>query len=284
MEKIGDILPRINEAEPEKSEKIEYFDDRFYKLLLINETQIKLVKDKHGIDASKDAIYLPSSTTLLGLIVRPYLLGWYGDVGTDTAKYRSEKAKQLGSHIHEHAKLLFEGGKLLASDYKQEAWVQLYRIQQWFEAFKPEIMFTEHTVYSLKHFFAGTLDLCIYIKGGKYDTGYNKPIDLPEGKYILDLKTGKGIDSLYYYQLASYKVAHEEMTGDKIIGTLILHTQADTKKGWKVIYRNAEEVKQDFDMFTSIAKVWKVENKDLTPKIFELPAEIQLFEKEKEAI
>ena len=269
--------------EEPKIETISFFDDRFYKLQAVSEAQIKLVKELHGLDASKP-FYLPSSTTILGLIIRPYLLGWYGDVGTDTAKYRSEKAKDLGSHIHEHTKTLFEGGKLIAQDFKQEAWVQLYHIQQWFETFNPEILFTEQTVYSLTHFYAGTLDLCISLKGGKYDIGYKKPIELPEGAYILDLKTGKGIDSLYYYQLASYKIAFEEMTGKKIIGTLILHTQADTKKGWKVICRNAEEIKQDFEMFTSIAKVWKVENKDLTPKIFELPAEIQLFEKEREAI
>lgn len=268
----------------EKLGKIEYFDDRFYKLISISAATTKFIKEKHGIDASKNPIYLPSSTTLLGLIVRPYLLGWYGDVGTDTAKYRSEKAKQLGSHIHELAKTLFEGGKLLASDFKQEAWVQVYRIQQWFESFKPEIVWTEHTVYSLEHFYAGTLDLCIELKGGKYDTGYDKPIELPQGKYILDLKTGKSIDRLYYYQLASYKVAHEEMTGDKIVGTLILHTQADTKRGWKIIYRNIKEIETDFEMFTSIARVWKVENKDLTPKVFELPGEIQLFKKEGEAL
>lgn len=274
----------MEQTQSEKIEKIEFWDDRWYKLILVDEAQIKFIKDKHGIDASKDALYLPSSTTMLGLIVRPYLLGWYGDVGTDTAKYRSEKGKRLGSEIHGHAKTLFEGGKLKSQDFGQDVWVQLYRIQQWFQSFQPKILFTEHTVYSLEHFYAGTLDLCIYLKGGKYDTGYNKPIELPEGNYILDLKTGKGIDSLYNYQLASYKVAHEEMTKQKIIGTLILHTQSDTKKGWKVIYRNLQEVETDFEMFKAISKVWKTENKNLTPDIFVLPAEIQLFQKEEEAI
>lgn len=248
-------------------DKIQWFDEKYYKLTLNDKT-----------------LYLPSSTTMLGLIIRPWLLNWYGDIGTETAKYRSEKAKQLGSHIHELAKRLFEGETLKAEDYKQEAWVQVHRIQQWYEAFKPEILLTEHTVYSLEHLFAGTLDLCIALAGGKYDTGYNKPIELPAGKYILDLKTGKGLDSLYNYQLASYKVAHEEMTKEKITGTLILHTQATTKKGWKVLYRNEQEMNKDFELFLHIADVWKEENKDLTPDIFDMPAEIRLFEKEKEAL
>ena len=59
---------------------------------------------------------------------------------------------------------------------------------------------TEDLVYSKKHNFVGTLD-CVAEIGGK--------------RCLIDFKTSKGIYPEMIYQVAGYKIAYEEFTGEK---------------------------------------------------------------------
>lgn len=254
-------------------ETIEYFDDRFYKLTL--EDHCKKLYQYYQGQTAPDTLYLPSVTTLLGIVSQPFLAKWRGDVGNEVADYRSKLAKEKGSRIHEAIAQLFVGAVLKIEDYQQDEWVQLMRFLDWHRALNPQDVKSEHTVFSLEHLYAGTLDIRCRLKGGKVNSGMAKPIEIPEGLYVGDYKSGKGIGKSFY-QIAEYVHAEEEMTGDYIAGAFILHLQADTKAGWKMIIRTRQEIDEDFETGLRINYVWKKENQGLTPDIFEMPKEIKL--------
>lgn len=243
--------------EEKKIEVIEWYDDRFYK-----------VKNAQG-----EFVYLPSVTTKLGIIIDSFLLRWYGDLGTERAQWRSTKAKEQGSKIHEAAVWLWQGKELLVEEFTQEEWIQLMRFLEFYKSINPVLFGEPETiVYDLKNNYAGTLDMPVWIKGGMYNIGMSKPIEIKEGFYVGDLKTGKSINQRYHYQTAAYAKALEK----DIEGTFILWTGADTKSGWKMILRNRTEIESDFQGFLEIARVWDRENANTLPKQIEMPVKLSL--------
>jgi len=243
-------------------EKIEYFDDRFYK-----------------VQNGKETVYLPSSTTILNIVAKPWLARWRGDVGNETADYKSHKAALKGSLIHDACHRLWNGETLSVEHFQQDEWVQIMRFQVWYDFLKPVLAQPpELTVYSLSLGYAGTLDFAVRIKKGVYNTGYAEKVKLEEGIYIGDLKTGtQGEDKNYFRQLASYDHAFESIFGEKPVGAFILHTQASTKQGWKMIIRNREQLDEDFLSFQHAMYLWISENPKFEPKTMEMPLEISLY-------
>lgn len=245
-------------------EKIEWFDDRYYKVLT-------------PPDFTTEDFY-PSATTVLGIINKPWLLQWYGDLGTELARHRSNYAKARGSLIHDaiHSMLLLNQ-KLTYTSFHQEAWLQLYNFKQFYDSVKPEVIGSEMEVVSHTHQYAGTLDMLFEIKKGKYDLGYSKPVEVAPGLYIGDIKTGNE-SSDYNYQVAAYAQAVKEMGLGEPVGTFILYTDANTKRGWKAMFSPMSEVANHFNMFTHALALWKNTNAHTKPRLFEMPATIQLQE------
>lgn len=265
---------------------IEYFDDRFYKLKLSSKEQ-QLLKKYHKKEFA-EIIYLASVTTMLGIINLPFINRWRGDVGNERADYLLRAGGEKGSYIHDgvNSALVYDekglGNLLKHSDYSQEEWVQLVRFTKWYEELKPEILKLEWIVYSLKHLFAGRMDLLVKLKEGKYNTGFSEPVKIPAGIYLGDTKSGKGIHGADY-QTASYAMAVEEMTAliegltkIKIKGTFTLHLNAGTRQGWKMIVRDRKQMREDFQTALHAFYVWKKENSNLTPRVFEMPQTIRL--------
>jgi len=254
--------------EEKQGEVIEYFDDRFYKMVV-----------------SEQTIYLPSSTTILNIVSKPWLATWRGDIGNELANFKSRKAMLKGSLIHDAIHQLWEGAELTAGSFEQDEWVQIVRFKQWHGSLKPALAGNpEMTVYSLEQGYAGTLDFAIRIKAGKYNIGLAKEVELEEGIYIGDLKTGTvGDDKNYFRQLASYDYAYTALTEEQPVGAFILHTQAKSKSGFKMVLRNREEINADFESFIHAKELWISENPAFNPKIMDLPVKISLYDK-KEAI
>lgn len=239
-----------------EQEKIDWFDDRFYKV---------------GED------FYPSVTTVLGIINKPFLLQWYGDIGTETAKHRSKLAKEKGSLIHDGIYKLLTEGFVSGENYKQEDYYQIWNFLQFYEAFKPKVLANEVIVYDSDIKSAGTLDLLMHIEAGTYDTGYSKTEKLPEGNYLIDVKTGN-MDLAYHYQTAAYsKMAVKQELCSDIQGTGILLTKADTKKGWKLILRDRLEVENDYECFLSALKLFNAKGGE-KPKVFSMPSELIINE------
>lgn len=246
-------------------ETIQYFDDRFYK-----------IPNKKSID------YYPSVTTVLGIIHKEWLARYYGDLGTERANYRSKIAMEQGSEIHSLISELVAGNELSADLYSQEIWMQLIRFNDFHNSIKPNYLLNEATVLSHKYKSAGTLDLLIEIKEtNKYNIGLSKPVDIEEGCYVVDIKTGKNEDSNYNYQTAAYFEFAKEMKiletlaiNSKLKGTAVLYLNSNTNSGWKFSIRNLKEIKNDFNCFKSALFLYNQNPKK--PKIFELPKNLKL--------
>lgn len=238
----------------------------------------------------------PSSTTILGILEKPYLRRWYGDLGTREAEYRSLQARIKGSNVHEAVRVLKTGGivlyeppikavgaapqwsptqiKKLKKQFhgnlfvvrEQDDQVQIERIKLWHEVVKPRALGTEFTVFSTEHQYAGTIDLPCVIDEGEYAVSGSKPIKLESGVWIVDYKTGGTFDEDGYMQVASYALAWEERMRTvkntyTVCGTLIVHSNAPQVRagieGLKTHVRTREQVQGDFEDFLAAKKLWE---------------------------
>lgn len=247
---------------------IEWFDDRVYKCLLPPDFDPKRWE------------FFWSVTTILGIISKPWLCTWYGNLGTERARYQSGKAKDRGSLIHNAiAELLsFDdaglGAPMNGQHFRQEDWLAILNFCKWYNEAKPRIIGHDFSIVSYQHKFAGTLDILLEIGGGKIDGGMSKPVDVEPGVYALDIKTGNESDD-YFFQTAAYAQGVIENEIDKPKGTMIFYTDANTKSGYKLTVRNTEEMAGDFDLFLSAQKLFTAKGQKL-PELRELPLGIQL--------
>lgn len=266
--------------------QVSWFDDHFYKIDLVD-------GDK------SETRYLPSTTTKLGVVSKPQLARWRGDIGNREADIRMNDASRRGVRIHHACWTYSQGGAVIYNPFERpnytkeelneivekhnglfivledqgEMW-DVYKFKTLIELLSPEILGAEKIVYSLKHSEAGQVDYVLKVKKGEYEINGVKT-DLEEGVYIADLKTGKVIDDCAFMQIADYASMWHECGGEEPIGGLIIHTGATTKKGiagLKVILRNKEEMIQDYEDFRHVSAVWERQNKNKQPKIFDFPS------------
>jgi hypothetical protein len=249
-------------AQESIKDKIQWWDDRYYKVL--------------SPPKYTEYDFYPSSTTVLGIINKPFLSRWRGDVGNDVADMRSKIAMIKGSKIHDFIHRLVTGETLDGTDVDQAEWYQVVKFVEWYELFKPQILLSEHELVSHSHRYAGTMDMLLTLKAGEYKLSTRDTLTVAGGNYVLDVKTGKGLDKAYHYQTASYAQALIEMgIVEKIDGTIILHTGADTKLGWKAVVRSKEEVQSDFALFLSAKNLFDASGED-KPRVFEMPKTLSL--------
>lgn len=266
---------------------IEWFDDHFYK--------IQLDEEKDG-QILTNTFYLPSVTTKLQAAPRPFLARWRGDVGNREADLQMFDGANKGSRIHYAAlKVYLAGGAVIYNPIQHpnftpaaiaeiaakvgrevfilqnqdEIW-QIEKFRRWMNIVQPEILGIEDIVYDLIHKEAGTRDLFLKIKAGEYAISGMKPVVLPEGYYIADLKSGKQVNDEAYWQTADY-AKMSEVGGIKIAGTLIIHTNAKTKSGFTTHIRLGEQLEDDYQTFRHVAAVWENQNRDLQPDLLEFP-------------
>jgi len=262
--------------------QIEWFNEHYY----------KVITDK-GIK------YLPSVTTILSILPKPYLSQWRGNLGNYEANILSAQAKERGSNIHQACNVIAKGGVVLPGynnelnsefieiekyrtfmyAYSQEEYLQVYRFVKLMDILQPDVIESESKVYNLNVGYAGTLDLLMNIQAGKYKINGTKPIDIPLGVYLCDIKSGKTIPDETWMQIAAYSKAYKLARPDvNICGGMIIHTNSTTKlsiEGLAVKIKSAEELEEDYNNFLKVFEVWKVNPTVSAPKIFELPEIIQ---------
>lgn len=270
--------------------QIQYFDTRYYKVQFEHKKQL--------VEA-----FFPSVTEILNAYPKPFLAHWRGEVGNDRADQIVADALKLGSFIHYGAETLAKGGAVLfhplqGSLYNeddlnklqkehgelvlcrhQEEYVQLYRIWQFFNAVSPTKIDTEQTVYSVKHQYAGTLDLLLWIEEGDYAIAGSKPVHLETGYYVGDYKTGKGVSFTYLLQLAAYMEAAMEGSDElrkHLKGGLIIHPNNNQTKngieGLKTTIVSRADQPEYFQGFMKTYEVYKLEKPVPTPKEFSMPS------------
>jgi hypothetical protein len=247
---------------------IEWFDDRVYKVLLPPEFDPKRWE------------FFWSVTTILGIIAKPWLALWYGDLGTERARYRSKLAKDRGSLIHNAIAELLEfddsglGVPMTGDKFRQEDWLAILNFATWYNKTKPRILAHDFPIVSYEHKYAGTLDIIPEFDGGLIDDGTSKGVEIEGGAYVLDVKSGNESED-YHCQTALYDEGVVEGGIIKPVGTMIFYTDAKTKSGYKLVVRNKDEVAKDLDTALAIKKVFDSRPPKL-PELRELPMGVQL--------
>ena len=271
---------------------VEWFDDRTYKVLL-----------PPGIEE----IYW-SVTTVLGVSPKTWLARYRGDVGNREADLKMHEAMDRGSRIHHGCYAVANGGAVLYSppwnkrqtfsgeqvDALRKAYgdklvvlplqdeaVQVWRYSRFLREVHAEVMASEQTVFSPKLKVAGTLDQLLFIPKGAYLISGDKPVEFEEdGNWVVDIKSGQEDDD-HAVQTAVYVACAEEMGYLNIRGTLVVYTNAKTKKGiegLKVEKRNRPDVAHDLDVFRHLDAIYRWKNGEPTSRAFEFPSLITLEE------
>ncbi len=266
---------------------IEWFNSHYYKVTVDGVTR-----------------FLPSVTTKLGIIDKPFLAQWRGDVGNREADNRLYDAQMKGKRVHWAYATALEGGAVvydpwqkpvyteeslatLKAKYEQlavlrtqeEMWA-ICKLAEQFKRLNPKVLAVEHTVYDLTNSDAGTIDSILLINEGDYFVSGAKPLHLSGGVYICDLKTGNYLDDGVWYQLAPYAFMWEKMTGRQIAGALVTHTNSTLKKGisgLKTMYRDRETlINSDYKYYRHAAALWEGQHAGETPETFQFPSLISL--------
>ena len=263
--------------------------------------------DEHWYQVTLDGVthYLPSVTTKLGIIDKPFLARWRGDLGNREADLRMHEAGDRGKRIHWAYEIALRGGiviydpwqhpvitteainelrdkhaGLVAVIHTQDEMLQLTKLQKQFNTLTPTVIEVEKRVYDIANRDAGTIDQVFYVQEGDYLISGSKPIHLDDGIYLNDLKTGKNID-LAWLQLAAYASMYESMQGVKIAGALITHTAATIKggiQGLKTLVRDRSTLLAiDYPDYRHASALWERDHKDDKPETFQFPATIQLL-------
>lgn len=286
----------MNDKNPTEIKMVEYFNEHWYKITIYRGEE-------------KEVRMIPSVTTKLGITDKPFLAKWRGDIGNREADMRLFEAQERGSRIHHGWEVMTLGGLIIYNPWQrpnytedelkqlkeehlgnvfvvtyQDEMLALIKLKAWVEAVKPTFHFSEKTVYSLTNNDAGTVDNGVFIKGGTYQVNGKTPLVIPEGNYILDLKTGNQVGDSAFQQTAAYLKCAEEMIPDLMPirdwkGTIILHTSSKNKgsiEGLSTMLRLRPEVEKDYEKYRVASRLWEMNNEDAAPRVFEFPSLIKL--------
>lgn len=144
------------------------------------------------------------------------------------APYRErDEAAKRGTEVHHLAEKLVQGEEV-SVPAELERHVAHYL--EFLHAFNPQPVLVEATVYNCEYGYAGTLDLIAEIGGERW---------------LLDVKTSKGVYAETAYQLAAYRYATHYVDADGVEQPMIevdrcavIHV---TALGWAVIPMQADE-------------------------------------------
>lgn len=282
--------------------RVEYFDDRFYKCILPKNTPkdlLKAVPDNYVFESADSLdVYLPSVTTIIGnTIPKPFLESWRGDVGNNRADEIINKALHQGRVIHEAIDHYAHGGAVIfktpeitdkmIKEFKKATGMQVYivieqahmvqlaRYQRIVDLLQPKIVSSEQTLLSLDYCCAGTRDqLWEFTETKNVQISRDNWVSIVPGLYTVDFKTGKSFsDEDYYTQVATYSKIDD--FADKIQGSLILHLNANIKtgiQGSKVYQMSKGMNEQYFAHFQKLNEIFAFAKKDITPAVYEFPS------------
>jgi len=251
--------------------------------------------------------YLPSVTTKLGIIDKPQLTRWYGDLGTREAELRKHEAAEKGTRIHWAYAVSLTKGAVAYNPwqkpiYTEEGLAQLKekygtvailrtqeemhaisKLAEQFKRLEPEVLGVEKLVYDLEMGDAGTIDSIFWIEEGEYFIAGQKPLRLSAGIYINDLKTGSFLSDDVWLQLAPYVVMYEKRCGAKVQGALVTHTGSTIKTGipgLKTMHIDRDQIEQYYKQYRRISDVWLDKHAGEQPETFHFPSLITMQKKE----
>ncbi len=266
---------------------VEWFNEHWYKVNLPDGT----------------AKFIPSVTNKLGVIDKPQLARWRGDLGNREADLRMYEAGQKGTRIHwayatalkggavvydpwQHPVYTTEGldalrkehGEIAVLRTQEEMWA-ISKLGEQFKRLDPEILGVEETVHDLDQMDAGTIDNILLIKDGEYFIAGSKPLRLSGGVYINDLKSGSFVNDDVWLQLAPYSIMYEKKHGVQVAGALVTHTAASTKSGVVGLttkFCSREMLDIYYSKYRNISNVWNDKHEGDKPETYQFPAVVTM--------
>lgn len=207
---------------------------------------LKKISKAHTSYKTSDGLRVPGTTTITGLLAKPFLITWanrLGLEGIDSTKYRDEAA-DIGTLAHAMVQAHLQGEKLdlaeytsLQTDLASNAVLSYY---EWEKSHKIKPIMCEVPLVSDKYQFGGTID-CYCMLDGEYT--------------LLDFKTGKAIYDEYFVQLAAYKELLIEK-GFPISKCRILRIGRDETEGFEE--RAITATDKYFKIFENLLSIYKL--------------------------
>jgi hypothetical protein len=248
-------IKRILEIDPD-GKQVNFLDSRFYK---------------------RYNQYYPSVTSILGYFPKgKFFESWLKDVGHNS-EIIVRQASDEGTQTHHLIEKYLEGEEINWLDNKGNAtcsllvWQMLLKFVEFWEREKPELIESEIHLFSDEHKIAGTCDLVVRMRGELW---------------ILDIKTSNNLHTAYDLQLAAYVKCWNESFEEKITknGLIWLKSpkhKADKKdekiqgKGWE-IYVSPRSCEENWDLFTKVHDLYKLENQYSEPMFNKFPTTVKL--------
>ena len=249
------IVNRISEIDS-KSKQVNFLDQRFYQ---------------------RNSEYYPSITQVLQCYPKgKHFENWLKDVG-HSAEHIARRAAETGTKTHDLIEKYLNGEKLEwlnvdgTARYELDVWRMTLRFVEFWETFKPTLIHSEIHLFSDKHKIAGTCDLVLEIDGEIW---------------LLDIKTSNHLQNSYDLQTAAYTVCWNETFEENITRNGIIWLKSNKHKaavkggkmqgkGWEV-YEPERSIEENWELFTHVHALYKIENPNVKPIFDSFPLVIQL--------
>ena len=248
-------ITRILEID-EEAKQVNFLDSRFYK---------------------RNNLYYPSITSVLQYFPKgKFFEDWIKQVGSN-AEHIAYKSAKEGTHTHDAIERYLKGEEILwvneygNANYSLEVWKMILRFVDFWETYKPKLIHSEIHLFSDVHKIAGTCDLVLEINGKIW---------------LLDIKTSNNLHTSYDLQTAAYAVCWNETFEEKIENTGIIWLKSSKRgpdknqkimcgKGWE-IYESPRSIQENWNFFSSILDIYRMENKNNKPAFESFPTSVKL--------
>jgi hypothetical protein len=220
--------------------------------------------------------YYPSVSTILQF----YPKGKHFEDWLKSNGYNSDiiaaKAAGEGTQVHNAAEKFLNGEEIVWIEenghvnYNLDVWKMILKFTEFWNHEKPELVAAEYHLFSDQYEYAGTADLIVRLRGKLW---------------LLDIKTSNSLHTSYDLQLSAYAKAwnetHDEPITDIGIIWLKASTRGEDKKGEKIQgagwqLKIIDNIEKNFEMFTKIYDIYKLENPDSAPYSQLLPTSVKL--------
>ena len=212
--------------------------------------------------------FLPSATFILDSYPKGVGFTQWLKRNGENSDLVSQEAMDRGSRVHRAVEVLVAGGTIKHDDKisgggdEAELDAQEYgavlSFQKWWEATKPTLISSEITVMNLSVGYAGTVDLILKIG---------------DNTWLIDLKTSKEVYPSHELQVSAYShctdLEGNAIQVDRLAILQVGYTR--NKNGYKLT-----EVKDDFETFVALKKVFDKEHGADKPKQADYPLSITL--------
>jgi hypothetical protein len=189
----------------------------------------------YNIDGEK----YPSVTTILQVIAKPGLMYFYGKHGIEGAEEKKMEAADIGTLAHQTIEKILKREITSMSQGDEMVKEPVKAFFDWREKNKFKPIKMEMTVHSKKHKYAGTLDAVGYLR---------------DKLAVIDFKTSNKIWPEYALQIAAYKNAYEEMTGERVASRWVI--RLDKKRPFFEA-KSFRAHNKDFRAFKHALKLWQ---------------------------